>query len=442
MKPSIRKHASRLALLGAAWLLGACNSTEPGVDEFQNAKVDAPTAGKSLAEGFVLLNQWDASFSMPVAPATLDRSTQIGLLKRSTALPKSAASGNIEIDYRDTAKGFVTAHAETRGILVTHYDTAVIAYDAEFKAGNEEKYSLIRFKRTSVHDLGKVESAAFSDADDNGILNAVPGVNNKARVVFTTAQAGVTETADIVAGAGPDNDFNADADNPVFSASWTRVRGGTVIAKAEFKDQDKDGKLADNGSDQVVAIEWFEQSPAGKPLVRKATARAVVRVLAGKAGDEPVTFSYTEELITGRVNAVSLRNRHGEDEILKNDTLWVTIETTKSAQNDTLQHAAITVVMNPGEDLKSDADDLCYAFHIETQKRFGFERSAEFHFVAGEPVPHGQDPVSGTFEGQATYANGQSASLKGSFSPTGFDAEFTGPEGTVSISFSAQGNVI
>lgn len=244
-------------------------------------------------------------------------------------------------------------------------------------------------------------------------------------------------------GAGPDEDFDQEDDNAVYKAVWVRTKGGAETARGEFLDGDDDGKVGDNAKDQVVVAKWYEMDPPLKPWVRKATAEARLKVFAHKAGDEPISFSCSEELITGRVNALSIRNRLGGDSIIKGDTLWVKLETTRSRADDTLQHAEIVIVMNPGQDLKSDADDLCYAFHIKTQKRFGFERSAEFNFIAGAPVPHGQDPVSGKFDGKATYANGQSATLKGEFSPTGFSAEYTGPEGnTVKVEFTKGGDVI
>jgi hypothetical protein len=100
------------------------------------------------------------------------------------------------------------------------------------------------------------------------------------------------------------------------------------------------------------------------------------------------------------------------------------------------------IVMNPGRDLKSDSDDVCYAIHVASQKRFGLEREAEFHFISDEGIPHGKEPVSGTFYGSAKYANGKSIGLDGSFSPAGFKAEFTGPEGnTMKVEFALNGDV-
>lgn len=432
-----------LAALSALAFLSACNTTEPGVDEYQNAKVDAAAAGRSLSGSFQLGKDWDAAVPAPSAPASFGLSAQTGILRKSTALPGRDLGAEFKIDLGDTAEGYATLTLETSSLLTDTWDTVVVKWDDKARDAVKDNENILRYKRVAAHAGGKVETLVITDADGDGTVNAAPGSGNRARFVFSTALAGTVETADLIVGAGADNDFDAESDNTVHKALWTRTKAGVETARGEFLDGDGDGTVGDNSKDGLVIAKWFEQNPAGRPLVRKVTAEAKLKVFANKAGDEPVSFSASEELVTGRVNAISMKNRHGTADILRNDTLWVTIETTKAAAGDTLKHAELVVVMNPGNDLKSEADDLCYAIHVKTQKKFGFERNAEFHFVAGQPVPHGQEPVSGTFEGKAVYANGQTATLKGSFSPSGFSAEFTGPEGnTVKVELTRSGDVI
>ena len=128
---------------------------------------------------------------------------------------------------------------------------------------------------------------------------------------------------------------------------------------------------------------------------------------------------------------------------VKGDTMTVHLETTVTASDDTLKHATVDFIMNPGQDLKSDSDDVCYAIHIATEKKFGLEREAKFDFISDKGIPHGQEPVSGSFSGSATYANGQHAGMIGSFSPTGFSAAYTGPEGkSVKVEYSLTGALV
>jgi hypothetical protein len=214
-----------------------------------------------------------------------------------------------------------------------------------------------------------------------------------------------------------------------------------VIGTGAFLDADNDGVVADKSKDCIVLAEYSDLEPKDRPLIKKVDFKAKVKVLADKAGDEPISFSYVETTKLGRTNSVTLRNRAGGDEIVKGDTMIVRLETVKTADEDTLRHAVIEFAMNPGQDLKSDADDVCYSIHIESDKRFGLERHAEFDFVSATPIPHGQAPTAGTFSGKADYANGQSVTLKGSFSPAGFTAEYAGPDGSFKIEFNQNGIV-
>ena len=81
-------------------------------------------------------------------------------------------------------------------------------------------------------------------------------------------------------------------------------------------------------------------------------------------------------------------------EIVKGDTMTVHLETTVTTADDTLKHASVDFVMNPGQDLNSDSDDVCYAIHVSTEKKFGLERSSEFHFISDKGIPHGQEPTA------------------------------------------------
>lgn len=444
MQTSTRSTLTRLFLLGAALSLGACNGLEPGVDDYSNAQVDVRTAGKTLSGSFEQGKHWEAAIRTPTSPAAFGLSTQTQVLRKSTALPGTPTAGpGLEVDLSDTADGLVRVSNVVPGLFLTHYDSAVLKYDDKWKDGLPDNENAVSFRRHTVHAGGKTETLLITDADNDGQVTPKAGSDNQARFQFTTVQGGVTESADLVVGSGPDNDFDLEGDNTVYQAIWTRTKDGAEVARGELLDADGDGKVGDNAKDQIVTAKWYEINPPLKPWVRKTAAEARLKVFAHKSGDEPITFSASEELVTGRVNAISMKNRLGGDSIIKGDTMWVGIETTRSRSDDTLQHAEIVVIMNPGQDLKSDADDLCYAFHIKTQKRFGFERSAEFNFVAGEPVPHGKDPVSGTFDGKVTYANGQSATLQGEFSPSGFSAEYTGPDGnSVKVEFTKSGDVI
>ncbi len=74
------------------------------------------------------------------------------------------------------------------------------------------------------------------------------------------------------------------------------------------------------------------------------------------------------------------------------------------------------------------------------EKRFGKVKKAEFHFVAKDPVPHGQDPKNGKVDIEVVYRNGKTWSLTGTFDEGMLDATITGPEGnTLSVQWEKNG---
>ncbi|MEO7424177.1 MAG: hypothetical protein ABI036_03255 [Fibrobacteria bacterium] len=458
MRPSIKVNAlmpefTRIALLSAALFLGACvtsNETGSAIDPaFADAQVDARIAGQSLAEGFAAGKDWNTTVTVPAGLQGLVQvSTKVGALRKSVAMPKLAADvdlgASLQVDLSDTSKGYATVYAEYDLLLVNTKDTAVVKWDEKARDALKDNENVLSFKRVSTYAGGKVETAEFSDGDGDGIITAIPGKVNKVRMALTMKDQGLTEKTSLVVGAGPDADFDTEEDNLIFEAAWIRTdKAGTVLASGAYHDADGDGAVTDNSKTSLVLAKYSETEPKDRPLISKADFTAKVRVFANKAGDEPVSFSYRETTKLGRVNSVTMKNSAGGEDIVKGDTMTVRLETSVTAANDTLKHAVVEFVMNPGQDLKSDSDDVCYAIHIATEKKFGLEREAKFDFISDEGIPHGQEPVSGAFTGSVKYANGQSANLEGSFSPSGFSAEYTGPDGnTVKVEYTKSGSVV
>ncbi|MDB5048030.1 MAG: hypothetical protein JWO30_1101 [Fibrobacteres bacterium] len=454
MHPSLARKTTWAALMGAALFLGACvtsNEESTVIDPlFADAKIDARTAGQSLSGSFEQSKDWNSTVTAPTGLQALGGvSTNVGALKKSTALPKMSGDtdlgGALHANLDDTAKGYATVYAEYELLLVNVKDTAVVKWDDKAKDTIKDNENIISFKRVSTSLGGlKVETAEFTDGDGDGIVTAAPGKDNKVHLVMTVKESGSTEKTSLLVGAGPDANFDKEEDNTILEATWIKTnKDGMVTGTGAYLDADGDGVITDNSKTCIVLAKYSEFEPLLRPFIKKVDFEAKVRVFANKAGDEPVSFSYQETTKFGRVNSVTIKNREGGTEIVKGDTMTVHMETTVSTAADTLKHATIDFVMNMGQDLKSDTDDVCYAIHIATQKRFGLEREAEFHFISDEGIPHGQEPVAGSFYGSAKYANGQTASLKGSFSPTGFSAEFTGPEGNkVTVEYTKSGDLV
>lgn len=440
------------ALLGASLFLGACvTSNDEGgasVDPaFKDTPIDARVAGRTLSGSFDQGREWNATFTAPSASgleALGGVSAGVGVLKKQASMAGKADLGvELKVNLDDTGKGYATVYSETQGLLVDTKDTAIVKWDDNARDTVKDNERIISFKRVAEYAGGKIETAEFSDGDGDKLVTPVPGQNNKVKLTLTVEEKGAAEKTTLLIGAGPDADFDTEEDNTVLEAGWVKTKGGVVTGTGAYQDGDGDGVIIDNSKTCIVIAKYSEIEPKDRPLIARADFEAKVRIFANKAGDEPVTFSYSETTKLKRTNKVTLTNRAGGNEIVKGNTMTVHLETTVGDADDTLQHASVDFVMNPGQDLKSDTDDVCYAIHIKTSKRFGFEREAEFNFVSDEPIPHGAEPVSGSFDGKATYANGKTATLTGSFSTAGFSAKYTGPEGnTVSVVYSKNGDVV
>ncbi len=442
--------------LTAAALFTACVSDNQKDDanidlSVTPQEISAKTAGPAVAGSLDQNSDWanaNTTSETPTLPTDLTSklrflqpSTSISLLKVSANTIDNPVAGVI---WDDSSHGSITIYDTKKTLGKTEYDTVIVKWDANAKDTIKDNEHYIKAKIVSKDILGKIETAEFSDLDGDGIINAVPGSKNLVRINFSSEELGITEHFAMDAAAGPDNNFDKDTDNQLLAAKWTRTKGGEIVAQGEYLDGDGDGFVTDNTkASSIVKVSFFEINPKNKPLVKKTTVTAKIRVIANNGGDEPISFSTQEELVTGRTNSVSMQNRLGSDEMIKDDTLWVTIATMVSTKSDTLRGASVVFVMNPGHDLKSEADDSLYAIHAKHDKKLGWERHTEFNLISTTPILHGEKPVAGMFDWKANYANGKSASAEGSFAVGVYHATFTGPEGnTLKVNYDAKGEIV
>lgn len=450
MKPSLyslRFPSPKFATLavGAFSLCGlnACLNSPVEEEDFSKSQVTREVAGQSLAASFSTAGDWNQTAANPVDASVMQSvfaSTQ-GLSEKAALAKIARISGDELLITVDTAAGLahITHNYDLLGVKIE--EKADAKWDDKAKDSIKDNENIVSFSQVKTYLLGKVETAVFADADGDGLVNAV-NKDSKVKITFVKKELGFTETAVIVVGCGPDADFKEEGDNLIYQADWNRKQGATLKAQAAYLDGDSDGVVVNNADTSIVLVTFSENEPLLRPRVASVQAHAKVRLFGKDKGDQPMSFGYTETLKNGRVSSVSLKNRQGGEDLIAGDTMTVHLQTTVASATDTLKSLSIDIVMNPGSDLKSEADDKLYALHIRSEKKMGFERKAEFHFWADPAVGHGEQPKAGRFEGEATYANGQSASLKGDFSPVGFHAEYTGPQGeSASVLFNLAGHV-
>jgi|GEM_PF-1963739 len=424
------------ALAGAALLSACLNPTSESDTATPPADVESGI-GQALAASFSGAQAWELAADNRMDPELWGRvavsaellageGAAADLSGAGTLLSKRSSSADDTLDIAvDSSLGLATvAHVYVLlGATVT--DSAVIRWDDKAKDTVHDNENIVSFKQIKRNLLGQTEVTVFTDGDGDGLINPTQA-GSKVDILCEKSGSGMTETTRLVVGCGPDMDFAGEADNLLFSASWEKRQGDKVMAEAEFADGDGDGMVRASADTSVVELRFKEVSPQGRPLVAELSGTAKIRLFGQDAGDEPVGFSYVETMKSGRINTVTLKNTRGEAEILGDDTLTVTLQTRAERADDTLKNLSVDFVMSLGKNLQSDADDSCYAFHVHSMKKIGLEREAEFHFLPDEPVLHGENPVSGHFEGQITFADGGMATLTGNFSPTGFHTEISG----------------
>jgi len=266
MNPILARKMARAGLLAAALFLGACvtsNEDKPAVDpQYKDAKVDAQVAGRTLISSYSQSLQWNSAMTAPTGMENLNGiSTGVGSLQKAAALAKSAADidigGGVMANLDDTGKGFALIYHKYNIVLNSIEDTAIIRWDDRARDTTQKDKNIISFKRVNrgIGNL-RVETSEFADADGDSLVNVVAGRDNKVKITFTVDQGGTVEKTELVAGPGPDSSFDAEDDNVVFAAKWTRSKAGVVIGTGSFQDADGDGIVVDNSRDCVVLLQY------------------------------------------------------------------------------------------------------------------------------------------------------------------------------------------
>jgi hypothetical protein len=437
---TVRLIVLAIAAVLAAVILSACNTApenDAEYDKYKDTPVTQGTAQASLTAQAAYMANWDDNTGDPVSVGEIPgmgAGAEWPAMQKPAGLDKIAANDVFVIDSSTAAQGYATFSVTRTGILNTTYDSARVKWDAQARDNVSGNENVISWTHTVVwFNGGLTERAAFSDADGNGLVNVVAGGNNRVRIDFrkqwNVGNKETVETAVVTAGTGPDDNFDAEADNRLFEAQWRRLVNGTLTASVVFADEDGDGRVLDNAAVSVVRLTAWEHEPAFRPKVKGVKAVLRVRKLGHGLGEEPVGFEYTDTLWNGRTSKVFLRNSDGGDEIRANDTLRVFVQTRQSASSDTLRTLDVEVALNLGSNLKSENDDVFYSLKVEAHNRLGFHKDVELAIVSSTPVPRGQEVQNGTFTLDVTYANNKSISLDGTFTPTSFDGLYTGPEG-------------
>jgi len=432
-RPGLRSAARIPAGLAPLSLLAGC-FTEPdrrsGVDDFPNsiyASVDgfldegkkSESLGASPPADSLLIRARVGAPALPKAGAAA--AALPGLAKPAFPAGLSAAS-----PAGACAGHFTLSATRASGTRVT-LDSVVYCVDAAWLdtlKGNEHIARMKSIARDTVS--GRVEIGEFADGDGDGILNPGPGGESKAIVHFQVLDGGVIEETRMVIGAGPDGDFDRSGDNPTYELAWSRTAaGGDTLASAAFSDADSDGVAIDPLRPCLVDVAWFARGPTeDDPDAVWSRFRMRTMSFYGKVQTSyPSRFSAESETRDGRRNRIRLLNLDGGEDVAAGPLL-ARFRVEGTAPSDTLDTLETTLRMDIG-DFGDKQDDTVYALHVRVAKKLGEERSAAFDFLPDTPIPHGQEPVSGSLAMRAGYADGTSLDVEGALTAETLDVTAT-----------------
>jgi hypothetical protein len=428
-----------LAALLAAALAGciADGDKHAGVDEFPNSVY-------ARVSGFLDEGKKSEEIATPPLGDSLRTGTGFIVAAAKTAGPAARKLAAAQEQARFAAAPLAKAYAGCAGVTFAWTDsignlpppklytkdTLTACLDAKATdsiAGNE---TILRGKNVTVFATGRVETVEISDADGDGILNPVAGGGSKATLVVTATEKGITERTALMTGPGPDGDFSTEADNLVYTLSWSRARGTDTLALASYADADGDGIAVDNGNPSLVDMELYQAGPSEDhpdALWSRASIRMTVRYHVDSKEVRRVRFEMEDG--AHRVTVAEVLARDGAADFGMRDTVIAHFSTIGAASPDPLDTLDVRLTMRLGGDFDSPTDDTVYAIRVKAAYKIGEEAGAEFGFVSSEPIASGAQPRNGTLTMTLAYRDGTGLKVDGVLKAGGMDVIIVDREG-------------
>lgn len=431
--PIVTALMAAVAVLASAALLSGCMTKDDdrtaGVDEFPNSIY-------ARVNGF--LDEGKKSEAINSVPSLTDSllvqpGFNVAAGKVAGKIAAAAASGNASAPLHGLAQagiepgctsGIITATDTVKASLKYTVDTLSVCLDAKALDSTQGNETIVRGRSVTTYSSGRVETADISDADGDGILNPKSAAA-KANIVFTASEKGVLERTVLVVGPGPDMNFDTEADNLVYSASWSKTSGTDTLGTAVYADADSDGVAIDNGKASVVDLDFYQQGPSAdhpEAVWTRARMRLVVRYQAEAKEVRRVRFEMEDK--DGRRQTGEVLNAQGGIYFDMKDTVQAHFVSLATSPADTLDSSDVHLIMGLGKDFDDKGDDSIYAMDVRTVKKLGEERDAHFSFLADKPIPSGRDPQSGTLSMQVDYIDNTSIQVDGKITPATLDVVF------------------
>lgn len=420
----------------AAFALTGCvfDDKTAGVDEFPNsiyARVDGfleegkksegiavvPGVSDSLAAGGGFHVGAGKVAARKLAAGSAEGGSLAGLAKASAA--PACTSGTLSVTLAPVVETTKRTDA-----------TVVACTDAKFFDAIKDNETLIRLRSVTTWNSGRIDSAEITDVDGDGILNPVAGRMSKSSIVLVTVEKGVKEKTVMVVGPGPDNDFDTEPDNLVYSGAWAKTKGTDTLGSASYADADGDSVAVDNGKASVVDLVFYNKGPSDDhpdAVWSRAWLRMVVKYHVESKEVRRARFEMEDG--AGRLSMSEALGRDGGQDINMRDTVIAHITTVGTAASDSLDTLDLRITMTVGADFDEKADDSIYAIKAVSHLKRGDEKTATFSFVSTKPIPSGKDPEDGTLSMAIDYRDGTAVKVDGTITGKVMDVTVTDREG-------------
>lgn len=415
---SLRPAAAALCIMLSGILTGCLTEEKhAGVDEFPNsiyARVNGFLDEGKKSEGIA---------EVPSVADSLAKGSAIHVAAGKVAVGKMSAAAHSASGMMAMAK--VAAAACTSGTatitlapvpepLKTTVVTLTACTDAKFFDTIKDNETLIKAKSVATFKSGRVETAEISDADGDGVVNPVAGEKSKAAIVFTATENGVVEKSMLVVGPGPDNSFDTEKDNLVYSSEYAKTSGNDTLATARYTDADGDSIAVDNGKPSLVDLDFYQKGPSDDhpdAVWSRASLRLMVTYQATAKLVYRVHFEMEDHL--GRVSIGEILNLDGGKDFFQKDEVIAHFTTVGKSASDSLDTLDVRLNMRLGDDFDSKADDNVYRIRALSKRKAGDERVASFDFSSTKPIPTGKEPEDGTLSMAIDYADATKLKVDG-----------------------------
>lgn len=409
--------------------LAACDRDASVAPSTNDNEVTADDAAARIAGEMVGTDSVAAmavGMDLAVPEVYMPGASDVGTLAEG-ATPKAgrmAASGTpVQLGFGDTAQGKLVVTSTKTLAAGMAYDTLV----AGWKNGAVDTTTLYSLRGARVWNNGTIERYSLRSVTEGQSV-----FSGKVRLEGSRSlPGGQGQNVLMIADAGSDGNFDAGADNRVWSIDWVRTNGSDTTARASIRPLDEGKPLSGPGASALFAAQAWE----GRVLAHPRHT-SFWRIVAHVHGTDTlaVSLSAARHWAGGRIDTLWTENANRSDStrVWPGDTARVVFSGERPS-GDSFAEVRIEVLTHLVKDLGKPGNTTV-GLRAYREHRVGPVARSEFEWTAKTEVPEGQDPVDGEVSLEIEMVDGRKASFEGEFGPHGFDGTWTSPDGdTVTV---------